>query len=100
MLDYVFHPLAEAELDEAVGYIEAVERGMGLELARQIQSAIEQLRAFPESAPTARGVIHSMVVQPSSRWSYTLHYRITGSSLRILAVAHQSRQPFYWFGRR
>lgn len=100
MLGYVFHPLAEAELDEATGYYEAIETGKGLEFARQVQAAIEQLRAFPESAPVTRDTVHSLVVQPSSRWSYTLHYRIKGSTLRILAVSHQKRQPFYWFGRR
>ncbi len=44
MLSYTFHPLAEAELDEAVGYYEAIQPGKGLELAQQIQSAIEQIR--------------------------------------------------------
>jgi hypothetical protein len=33
MLSYRFHPLAEAELDEAVAYYEAVESGKGLEFA-------------------------------------------------------------------
>ena len=99
MLSYVFHPLAEAELDEAVGYYEAVQPGKGLELARQIQVAIEQVRVLPESAPVTRGMVRSLIVQPSTRWSYTLHYRVTPACLRILAVAHQKRQPFYWFGR-
>lgn len=30
MLPYVFHPLADAELDEAVGYYEALQPGKGL----------------------------------------------------------------------
>jgi len=100
MLSYEFHPLAEAELDAAVGYYEALQPGKGLELAREKQTAIEQLRRFPESGPVARGSVRSLVVQPSSRWSYTVHYRIKSAGLRILAIAHQKRQPFYWFGRR
>lgn len=100
MLPYVFHPLAAAELDEAVGYYEAVAPGKGLELAQQIQAAIAQLQRFPELAPVTRGTVRSMVVQPSTRWSYTLHYRVNPTGLRILAMAHQQRQPFYWFGRR
>jgi len=100
MLPYVFHPFAEAELDEAVGYYEAIQPGKGLELVRQIGAAIEQIRGFPESAPITRGTVRSIIVQPSARWSYTLHYRIKPDGLRILAVAHQKRQPFYWFGRR
>lgn len=100
MLPYEFHPLAEAELDEAVAYYEALQSGKGLELARQVETAIDQARLFPESAPIARGTVRSLVIQPSARWSYTVHYRVKPWGLRILAVAHQSRQPFYWFGRR
>ena len=88
------------ELDAAVAYYEAVQPGKGLELARQVRAAIEQLRMFPESAPVARGAVRSIVVQPTSRWSYTLHYRVRPTGIRILAVAHQKRQPFYWVTRR
>lgn len=99
-LPYEFHPLADAELDEAVGYYEEIQPGKGLELAQQVESVIEQIRRFPDSAPITRGTVRSIVVQPSTRWSYTLHYRVKAEGLRILAVAHQNRQPFYWFGRR
>ena len=100
MLAYVFHPLAAAELDEAVAFYEAAQAGKGVELADQIQAAIEQIRRFPESAPLTKGAVRSIVVQPSARWSYTVHYRIRPDALRILAIAHQKRQLFYWLGRR
>ncbi|MEP7012778.1 MAG: type II toxin-antitoxin system RelE/ParE family toxin [Acidobacteriota bacterium] len=100
MLPYVFHPLADADLDEAVDYYEALQPGKGLELAQQVESFIDRIRRFPDSAPLTRGTVRSIVVQPSSRWSHTLHYRVKAEGLRILAVAHQNRQPFYWFGRR
>lgn len=100
MLPYVFHPLAEAELDEAVSHYETLQAGKGLELATAVQDCIEQLCRFPESAPLSRGKIRSLIVQPSGRWHFTLHYRVAPSGIRILAFAHQKRQPFYWFGRR
>lgn len=99
MLPYEFHPLAEKELDKAVTYYEAVEQGKGFELFNRIQVAIEQIRQFPESAPISRGLVRSIIIQPSQRWSFTLHYRATSSVIRILAVAHQKRQPFYWLQR-
>jgi plasmid stabilization system protein ParE len=100
MLAYEFHPLAEKELDEAVAYYEALELGKGRELLQRIQAAIEQARQFPKSAPISRGSVRSLVIQPAQRWSYTLHYRATPSVIRILAVAHQKRQPFYWLQRQ
>lgn len=100
MLPFVFHPIAVVEIEEAVDYYEALQPGKGLELAEQVEAAIKQIQIFPESAPISRGYVRSIVVQPSSRWSYTLHYRVKPTYIRILAFAHQKRQPFYWFGRR
>lgn len=100
MLPYIFHAIAAVEIEEAVAYYESLQPGKGLELADQVEEAIRQIQRFPESAPITRGSIRSIVVQPSSRWSYTLHYRIKPTYIRILAFAHQKRQPFYWFGRR
>ena len=100
MLPHEFHPLAAWELEEAVEHYEAIVPGKGLELAHQVRAAIAQVCEFPESAPITRGSVRSVVVQPTSRWEYTIHYRAKPNLVRVLAVAHQARQPFYWFGRR
>jgi len=97
MLGYRFHPLAERELDEAVNHYEGLAPGKGLELALQVQSAISRVREFPDSAPVSRGKVRSVIVPG---WEYTVHYRVKSTHIRILAVAHQARQPFYWLGRR
>ncbi|MPZ19742.1 MAG: hypothetical protein GEV06_17760 [Luteitalea sp.] len=68
MLPYVFHPLAAKELEAAAAYYESRAPGKGLEFAQQIKAAVEQIRAFPESAPVTRGSVRSVVIQPSSRW--------------------------------
>lgn len=68
MLSYEFHPLAEQELVEAVAHYEAIAPGKGLELARQVRSAILQVCEFPDSAPISRSTVRSIVVQPDSRW--------------------------------
>ena len=34
------------------------------------------------------------------RFPYTLVFRIEGDMVRVIAVAHQSRRPGYWGGRR
>jgi plasmid stabilization system protein ParE len=100
MLPHEFHPLADRELEEAVDHYEEIVSGKGLELAQQVRAAIAQICEFPESAPISRGTVRSIVVQPTSRWEYTIHYRAKTDLIRVLAVAHQARQPFYWFGRR
>lgn len=100
MLPYEFHPLAEQELAEEVRHYESLQPGKGIELLGQMSKAIEQIRLHPESAPKTLGLIRSIVIQPSSRWEFIMHYRAKPNRIRILAVAHQKRQPFYWFGRR
>ena len=100
MLRYEFHPVAVRELDEAVDHYEALAPSKGLELARSVRAAIAQICAHPDSAPISRGTVRSIVVQPDTRWTFTVHYRAKQDHIRILAVAHHARQPFYWFGRR
>ena len=46
----------------------------------------------PAAADTRRIVIH--------HYPYSIFYWAAGDVLRILAIAHHSRRPFYWAGRR
>lgn len=62
MLLYEFHPLAERELVNAVEHYEALAPGKGLELAQQVQAAIQRVCEFPDSAPITRRAICSLVV--------------------------------------
>jgi plasmid stabilization system protein ParE len=64
---------------------------------RTFEAALLQIRHFPESGPLARGNIRSKVL---SGFPHTIYYSVRLSVLRILAVAHQRRQPFYWLPRR
>lgn len=100
MLAYAFHPLARMELDDAVEHYESVSPGKGRELLQQLRASINQIREYPESAPISRGSVRTIIVQPGTRWSYSVHYRIKQDLIRILAVSHHKQQPFYWFGRR
>ena len=34
------------------------------------------------------------------RFPYTMVFRIQDASVRVIAIAHQSRRPGYWVGRR
>ncbi len=96
LLDYSFNPLAEHELDAA---LETSERDFGSSTALReaVESAILQLRQFPESAPIARGRVRAKVL---SHYPFTLFYSISSNGLRILAFGHQAQQPFAWLGRR
>ena len=44
-----FHPLASAELDEAVKYYEEIREGLGLEFLEELYSTIERIINFPSA---------------------------------------------------
>jgi len=92
--------LAEHELQATVDFLESERPGTGFELASAVETAIMQACQFPESAPLARGQVRAKLVLPSSRWPYTVFYRIKPDHIRVLALGHHRRQPFYWLGRR
>ncbi len=46
-MKYRFHPEAEAELNDAVDYYDACQEGLGLEFAREVYTAIENICDFP-----------------------------------------------------
>jgi plasmid stabilization system protein ParE len=92
----VFHPEAEAELNAAIDWYEERQPGLGLDLAAEVQVAIERAMQLPEAwselAPGIRRVL-------THRFPYGILYAQAGTTLHVLAVMHLSRQPGYWESR-
>jgi len=84
-----FNSLAEAELNDSVDHY-------GTAFLATVEQAITDLVEYPESAPVLSGPYRKKVL---SRFPFNLIYRIKGNEVRILAVAHQRRRPYYWLGR-
>ena len=97
MLGLTFNPLAQEEYEAAVAPYAAGESDVHLRFIETFEAALLQIRQFPESGPVARGVIRSKVL---TGFPYTIYYSVRPPVLRVLAVAHQRRQPLYWLGRQ
>lgn len=91
-----FNSLAEAELSEAVTYYELESSRLGAALLEIVEQAVAGLLEYPESGPVLRGSYRKRVLR---RFPFSLIYRINGEEVRILAVAHHRRRPFYWSSR-
>lgn len=91
-----FHPAAEVELADAAQYYEQSRAGLGLDFLAEVELALGQLVATPEAFPQI-----SKRTRRKSLWRfpYNLIYAIYPDCLRIVAVAHQKRRPFYWRSR-
>ena len=92
-----FHPAAELELHETADFYDLESPGLGDDFLDDLERALAQLIEFPESAAPALGNVRKHLLR---RFSYALLYSVQDEGIRVLAVAHLRRRPFYWRGRR
>ncbi|HEY9073765.1 MAG TPA: type II toxin-antitoxin system RelE/ParE family toxin [Desulfobaccales bacterium] len=92
-----FHPDADAEINEAAAFLDIESPGLGLAFLDDLEHAIEVIVSHPVAAPILRGRLRRKVLR---KFPYSIIYSIVGEEIRILAVYHQRRRPFYWHPRR
>ena len=91
-----FHPDAETELSDAADYYALQSPGLDRRFLAEIEQALAQIVEFPEAAAPVRGRTRRKVLLG---YPYSLMYSVSESAVRVLAVAHHKRRPFYWRGR-
>jgi len=88
-----FHPDAAAEINEAAAFLDLESSGLGVIFLDDLDHAIEVIASHPEAAPILRGRLRRKMLR---KFPYSIIYSIVGEEIRILAVCHQRRRPFYW----
>lgn len=63
----------------------------------EIEQALGLLAQFPELGEAGS---YNMRMLPLHNFPYSLIYRLQSDAIRIIAIAHHSRRPGYWIGRR
>lgn len=91
-----FNEQARNEIQEAAHYYGLESPTLRVAFLDAIDVALAGLLEQPKSAPVVRGTIRR---KPVRRFPYSLLYTLRPGEIRILAVMHQSRRPFYWLGR-
>jgi len=91
-----FHPAARLELLDAVRYLKYHSPEAVKSLQAHLEDSLRQVSEFPFSTPVYRADIRKKVLV---RYPYIIYYRVTDDQVRILAFAHQRRQPEYWADR-
>ncbi len=96
-MSYSFHPAAEAEFLESVGYYESEVPGFGGALVDEFEAIARLLDESPkawriELPPDIRRA-------PPKRFPLSIVYRERPDGFQVLAIAHQRRRPHYWLGR-
>lgn len=94
----IFDPAARAELAAAARWY-AAEAGrlQAMDFRSEIHRTLALLQEYPAMGTPAERNNRHMVVH---RYPYFVVYRAEAETLRVLAIAHHSRRPGYWAGRR
>jgi plasmid stabilization system protein ParE len=97
---YHYHPDAGPELYEDVERLRAEDQKVAEAFEAEISKAIERLLQFPEIGPVA-GKRGDLVVRKLKlhTFRYSVVYAVIADEIRIYAIAHHSRMPFYWLDR-
>jgi plasmid stabilization system protein ParE len=97
-LNIVFEPAARAEFTEAARwYASEAGRRQAIDFRSEVHRTLALLCDHPAMGTPAERNTRHMVVH---RYPYFVVYRAEAETLRVLALAHQSRRPGYWAGRR
>ena len=91
------HETAEVEINDVADFYDLVNPGLGTVFINEIHRTIQNIDMFPEASPMVRGRLRKRTLL---KFPYSLIYSLRPDEIRILAVAHQKRRPFYWHGRR
>lgn len=92
-----YHPDAESEMNEAAEFLNHESPGLGLAFLSAVEGAVDQIQSCPEAAPLIGSRVRRKLVL---KFPYTVVYSVRKMQIRILAVAHQKRRPYYWRSRR
>lgn len=90
------HPEALTDLDESVVFYFGVDPILATDFVEEYDLNVELILRYPESYPRIEGNYRRKVM---GRFPFTIVYFCTQSEVRLLAVAHHSRDPEYWLDR-
>ena len=94
-------PEASAELENAAVWYEQERDGLGVQLVHAVDAALDQIARWPAIGERVLNVPNDLPVRrwPVSRFPYHVIYMEWEGIIRILAFAHDSREPGFWFSR-
>ncbi len=92
-----FHPAAEAEFLECVGYYESRVPGLGTSLVDEYEALAKLILQSPKAWPVE--IKPDIRRAPFYRFPLAIIYRGREDKVQILAIAHDRRRPQYWLGR-
>ena len=98
-MNYSLHPEALGDLRDAASfYNDRAGATLSQSFLAEFEQSIDKLLLHPSLGSPWRGRGRRRYLM--KHFPYWLVYKLSGDEIRILAVAHESRRPGYWAGRR
>lgn len=95
-MNAVFAEEALAEFNEAKAYYALKDAELEEAFADSVRQGLRLVCAQPESGRIEFEDVRRVILK---RFPYKLLYIVEADRLLVVAVAHQRRQPEYWFNR-
>ncbi|MGN8224119.1 type II toxin-antitoxin system RelE/ParE family toxin [Gracilimonas sp. BCB1] len=96
-MTFQYHPEAVKELTNSIQYYEDKSAGLGAEFLDEIEEAIAQALAHPQSGSLLTKQDRRILLD---RFPYEIIYDFSESDITITAVKHMKRKPGYWQSRK
>ena len=98
MISIRLHPAAQREIRRAFDwYLQEAGQRIAAGFLDDFEQTLALLKNHPEIGEHGGSHTRRLIFQ---RYPYTVVYRVKGETLEIVAIAHHSRHPEYWAGRR
>ncbi len=96
-----FDDEAVEEFDAAAEWYEAQGRNLGVDFVVAVRGALDRVVHNPEAWPRAPGVPQQLNVRRMHlrRFPYSIVFLELAAEIRVLAIAHTSREPGFWRDR-
>ena len=95
MLKVEVHPQVYSELEDARSWYEARAENLGNEFLEEVDRGVQTIKDSPTSwswYDKAQNIRRFFI----HRFPYAIIYRLTSSTIQIMAVMHLRRHPDYW----
>ncbi|WP_419866552.1 type II toxin-antitoxin system RelE/ParE family toxin [Methylomonas koyamae] len=96
-MSYRFHPGAEHEHLEIVGFYESIQTGLGAAYLAEFENLMTRVAGMPKIYRINRGP--NIRVVSLFKFPYRIIFRENSDGVQVLAVSHKKRRPDYWLGR-
>ena len=97
MISARFHGEARLEFLDEIAYYEAIETGLGKRFLQSVEAAIALAVSLPfAGSPYKHGTRRVF----TTKFPFSIVYRVGEDEIVIFAIAHFKRKPGYWKSRK